>query len=110
MIASKLSIKGELEDALEIALRAAGGVHKQLCDLGLSCEDLGKTSVHLSITAQEAPPEVMTMRLSCVSSLKPLPHSTIVRISRLIFFTFGIGTRRTLKLFHAYFDLRTISP
>ncbi|CAM9953063.1 unnamed protein product, partial [Laminaria digitata] len=48
---------GELEDALEIALKAAGGVHKQLLDLGLSCEDLGKTSVHLSIAAQEAPAE-----------------------------------------------------
>eukprot|EP00904_Undaria_pinnatifida_P008854 jgi/Undpi1/5099/HiC_scaffold_19.g08451.m1 len=48
---------GELEDALEIALKAAGGVHRQLLDLGLSCEDLGKTSVHLSIAAKEAQPE-----------------------------------------------------
>ncbi|CAM9138592.1 unnamed protein product [Scytosiphon promiscuus] len=48
---------GELEDALEIALKAAGGVHGQLLELGLSCEDLGKTSVHLSVAAQEAPEE-----------------------------------------------------
>lgn len=49
---------GELEDALEIALKAAGGVHRQLLDLGLSCEDLAKTSVYLSIAATEAPAEV----------------------------------------------------
>ncbi|CAN0266003.1 unnamed protein product [Ectocarpus fasciculatus] len=48
---------GELEDALEIALKAAGGVHRKLLELGLSCEDLGKTSVHLSVAAQEAPEE-----------------------------------------------------
>ncbi|CAN0494727.1 unnamed protein product [Ectocarpus sp. 12 AP-2014] len=48
---------GELEDALEIALKAAGGVHRKLLELGLSCEDLGKTSVHLSVAAQEAPAE-----------------------------------------------------
>lgn len=53
-----LSRAGELEDALDIALKAAGGVHRQLLDLGLSCEDLGKTSVHLSVQAQEAPAEV----------------------------------------------------
>ena len=53
-----LDSTGELEDALEIALKAAGGVHKQLLELGLSCEDLGKTSVHLSIAAKEAPAEV----------------------------------------------------
>lgn len=52
---------GELEDALEIALKAAGGVHRQLLELGLSCEDLGKTSVHLSVQAQEAPAEVCTL-------------------------------------------------
>lgn len=51
-------VPGELEDALEIALKAAGGVHGQLLELGLSCEDLGKTSVHLSVAAQEAPEEV----------------------------------------------------
>ncbi|CAM9731002.1 unnamed protein product, partial [Hapterophycus canaliculatus] len=48
---------GELEDTLEIALKAAGGVHGQLLELGRSCEDLGKTSVHLSVAAQEAPAE-----------------------------------------------------
>ncbi|CAM9143674.1 unnamed protein product [Ectocarpus sp. 8 AP-2014] len=48
---------GELEDALEIALKATGGVHRKLLELGLSCEDLGKTSVHLSVAAQEAPAE-----------------------------------------------------
>lgn len=37
-------------------------MHKQLLDLGLSCEDLGKTSVHLSIAAKEAPPEVNLTR------------------------------------------------
>lgn len=56
----------ELEDALEIALKAAGGVHRQLLELGLSCEDLGKTSVHLSVQAQEAPAEVRQRSVALV--------------------------------------------
>lgn len=52
----------ELEDALEIALRAAGGVHKRLLELGRSCEDLGKTSVHLSVAAKEAPAQVILLK------------------------------------------------
>lgn len=55
---SPANFSGELEDALEIALKAVGGVHRKLLELGLSCEDLGKTSVHLSVQAQEAPAEV----------------------------------------------------
>lgn len=56
------SAAGELEDALEVALKAAGGVHEQLLDLGLSCEDLGKCSVHLAVAARDAPAEVKEKR------------------------------------------------
>lgn len=61
LCAVPLTPTGELEDALETALRAAGGVHRQLLELGLSCEDLGKSSVHLSLAAQEAPAEVIAL-------------------------------------------------